>query len=251
MLIAPGAVMSLYGVSSLDVAGASLARDVGALMVGVAVICWMVRNDAASRTRDAVTLGLAVINGVWAALTIVTGLRVGGWFVWAELPFFAVLSVLFLMAGRLAPAGTGSGSGRLDRHVAAARATLERMEPAEAHEAALRGALLVDIRPEFQRRRDGEVPDAIIVERNHLEWRLHPESPARIPEATGLDVRWIVLCDEGYASSLAAAGLRALGLRHATDVVGGLQAWRAAGLPVGSPGVVSTPRLAPRAPSAS
>jgi rhodanese-related sulfurtransferase len=119
------------------------------------------------------------------------------------------------------------------------------MTPAVAHAATQRGALLVDIRPEFQRRRDGEIPGAIIVERNHLEWRLHPESSGRIPEATSWDVQWIVLCDEGYASSLAAAALRALGLRRATDVIDGLRAWRAAGMPLRPPGQVSEPRLAP------
>jgi len=134
----------------------------------------------------------------------------------------------------------------LDQYLAEARSGLSRLEPAVAYEAVLDGALLVDIRPEFQRRRDGEVPAAIIVERNHLEWRLHPESPARIPEATGFDVRWIVLCDEGYASSLAAAALQALGFHGATDVIGGLQAWRTAGMPLGKPGRVSAPRLAPK-----
>ena len=133
----------------------------------------------------------------------------------------------------------------LDQYLAAARSALARLEPADAYAATQRGALLVDIRPEFQRRRDGEVPSAIVVERGHLEWRLHPDSPARIPEATSTDVQWIVLCDEGYASSLAAAVLQVLGLRRATDVVGGLRAWRAAGLPLGAHGHVSAPRLAP------
>jgi rhodanese-related sulfurtransferase len=131
----------------------------------------------------------------------------------------------------------------LDQYLAAARSTLVRLEPANAYAATQRGALLVDIRPEFQRRRDGEVPGAIIVERNHLEWRLHPDSAVRIPEATSADIEWIVMCDEGYASSLAAAVLQALGFRRATDVVGGLRAWRAAGMPLGPPGEVSAPRL--------
>ena len=131
----------------------------------------------------------------------------------------------------------------LDQYLAAARSTLVRLEPADAHAATQRGAFLVDIRPEFQRRRDGEVPGAIVVERNDLEWRLHPDSAAGIPEATSPDVEWIVLCDEGYASSLAAAVLQALGLRRATDVVGGLRAWRAAGLPLAPPGEVTAPRL--------
>ena len=138
----------------------------------------------------------------------------------------------------------------LDQYLATARSTLMRLEPADAYAAIQSGALLVDIRPEFQRRRDGEVPAAIIVERNHLEWRLHPDSAARIAEATSADVQWIVLCDEGYASSLAAAVLQALGLRRATDVVGGLRAWREAGLPLRPPGEVSEPRLAPAPDSA-
>ena len=133
----------------------------------------------------------------------------------------------------------------LDEYLAAARSTFVRLEPANAYAATQRGALLVDIRPEFQRRRDGEVPGAIIVERNQLEWRLHPGSAARIPEATSADIEWIVLCHEGYASSLAAAALQMLGLRRATDVVGGLQAWRAAGMPLGEPGEVSAPLSSP------
>ena len=74
------------------------------------------------------------------------------------------------------------------------------------------GARLVDIRPEFQRRADGDIPGAIVIERNHLEWRLHPASSGRIREARDFDAQWIVICDEGFASSLAAATLRAVGL---------------------------------------
>lgn len=131
----------------------------------------------------------------------------------------------------------------LDQYLVAARSMLVRLEPADAYAATQRGAILVDIRPEFQRRRDGEVPGAIIVERNHLEWRLHLDSSAQVPEATSADIEWIVLCDEGYASSLAAAVLQALGLPRATDVVGGFRAWRAAGMPLGPPDEVSAPRL--------
>lgn len=133
----------------------------------------------------------------------------------------------------------------LDQFLAAARDGLDRVTPAAAFAAMQRGALLIDTRPEFQRRRDGEVPGAIVIERNHLEWRLHPDSPARIPEAVHSGMQWIILCDEGFSSSLAAATLQALGLSRATDVDGGFQAWRAAGLPVGPRGVVSVPRLAP------
>ena len=126
-----------------------------------------------------------------------------------------------------------------------AREMMRRLDPTEA-EAAARApdAFIVDTRPEFQRRRDGEVPGAIVIERNHLEWRLDPRSPARIPEASP-DIRWIVLCDEGYSSSLAAWSLHQLGLERATDVAGGFQAWLAAGLPVVRPEHPTAPRLAP------
>lgn len=133
----------------------------------------------------------------------------------------------------------------LDRFLTRARARLARLQPQQASDAVRAGALLVDIRPEFQRRRDGEIPDAIVVERNHLEWRLHPASSGRIEEAVDDDVHWIVICDEGYASSLAAATLQQIGLRRATDVIGGFRAWRAASLPVSVPGSVTPPRLAP------
>jgi rhodanese-related sulfurtransferase len=94
-----------------------------------------------------------------------------------------------------------------------------------------RGALLVDTRPEWQRREDGEIPGALVIERNHIEWRLDPTSDARIPEAVDHDVEVIVVCSEGYASSLAAASLQDLGLHRATDLIGGFRAWREAGLP--------------------
>ena len=132
----------------------------------------------------------------------------------------------------------------LDRLLARARVRLTRLQPQDVREAIENGAILVDIRPEFQRRADGEIPGAVIVERNHLEWRLHPASSGRIEEAVDLDVPWVVICDEGYASSLAAATLQMIGLHRATDVVGGFQAWRAARLPVNPPGIVTPPRLA-------
>lgn len=108
-----------------------------------------------------------------------------------------------------------------------------RVEPREAYEAVRAGdALLVDIRYAELRDRDGLIPDALVVERNELEWRLDPQGSHRVPEATGHDVRVVVVCNEGYASSLAVASLRQLGLHRATDLVGGFQAWRSAGLPV-------------------
>ena len=128
----------------------------------------------------------------------------------------------------------------IDDALAAARAGLRRLEAAQAAEAVGDGARLVDTRPQFQRQADGEIPGAIVIERNHLEWRLDPASAGRIAEATDRGIAWIVLCDEGYSSSLAAASLQRLGLHNATDVIGGFQAWRRAGLPVATP---TRPRL--------
>ena len=113
-----------------------------------------------------------------------------------------------------------------------ARRSLVRLEPAQAAAAMRRGALLVDTRPLEQRRRDGEIPGALVVDRNVLEWRLDPTCPHRIAEITRQDQVVIVVCNEGYSSSLAAASLRRLGLGNATDLAGGFQAWAAAGLPV-------------------
>ncbi|MFU8852764.1 rhodanese-like domain-containing protein [Micromonospora sp. SL1-18] len=113
-----------------------------------------------------------------------------------------------------------------------ARAGLRRLTPHETVEAVRRGALLVDTRPEAQRRKQGELPGAIVIERNVLEWRLDPASAWRIPEAVGYDRQVVVVCAEGYSSSLAAAGLQALGLRQATDMIGGVQGWRESGLPM-------------------
>jgi rhodanese-related sulfurtransferase len=114
-----------------------------------------------------------------------------------------------------------------------ARARLRRLSPAEAADAQAAGALLVDTRPAAQREREGEVPGALVIERNVLEWRLDPASPDRIPEVTGHDQVVVVVCSEGYSSSLAAAMLQDMGFRNATDLAGGFQAWKAAGLPVG------------------
>ena len=114
--------------------------------------------------------------------------------------------------------------------LARARAGLDRLSPAAAHAASQRGDLLIDIRSESQRRREGELPGAHAVPRNVLEWRLDPACPHRDQRLARRDVRVIVVCDEGYQSSLAAATLRGFGL-DATDVVGGAQAWIASGLP--------------------
>ena len=109
----------------------------------------------------------------------------------------------------------------------------ERVGPREAYQAACAGdTLLVDIRYAALRERDGLVPGALVVERNELEWRLDPRGSHRAPEATSHDLRIVVICNEGYASSLAVDSLHRLGLHRATDLVGGFQAWRAEGLPV-------------------
>jgi rhodanese-related sulfurtransferase len=113
--------------------------------------------------------------------------------------------------------------------LADARARLQRLEPAAAAAAVAAGAGLVDIRPLWQRAVEGEIPGALVVERNHLEWRLHPGSSARLPQAAP-GRRWVVICSEGYTSSLAADALNSIGV-PATDVVGGYAAWRAGGLP--------------------
>jgi len=134
------------------------------------------------------------------------------------------------LAGALNPASN------IDQVVSAARARLRRLSAVEAFNAvAETKAILVDIRPESQRAIEGSIADATVVERNVLEWRFDPASSARLPVATDHDIQVIVFCSEGYASSLAAASLQDLGLRRATDIVGGFQAWRAAGLPIVAP----------------
>jgi rhodanese-related sulfurtransferase len=120
----------------------------------------------------------------------------------------------------------------IERVLAAARARLVRVSPAEAARLMADGGLLVDTRPVEQRRREGEVPGALVIDRNVLEWRLDPASDHRIPEVTGYDQAIVVMCSEGYSSSLAAAALQDVGLVRATDLEGGFQAWAASGLPV-------------------
>jgi rhodanese-related sulfurtransferase len=131
----------------------------------------------------------------------------------------------------------------IEEMVARARSTYDRVTAAEAWTQVQAGAILVDIRPEFQRRADGEIPGAVVIERVHLEWRCDPTSVGRVPEATDHNVRWIICCDEGYSSSLAAASLQALGLRRATDIIDGFRAWRSAGLPMTRPATPTPPRL--------
>ena len=120
----------------------------------------------------------------------------------------------------------------VEQLLAAARAGLQRLTPAAAHAAMREGALLVDIRSDSQRSGDGDIPGARVVARNVLEWRLDPACPDRDPELGRREARIVLLCDEGYQSSLAAATARSFGIAAATDVIGGFRAWRAAGLPV-------------------
>ena len=127
-----------------------------------------------------------------------------------------------------------SEDAAIDRLLARARQDLDRVAPERLAEEMAAGAVVVDIRPVEQRERDGELPGAVVVPRNVLEWRLDPTSPHRLPLDLHEDTRVIVVCDEGYASSLAAATLRELGLRRATDLVGGIQEWLAHG--PGQPG---------------
>ncbi|RNM12075.1 rhodanese-like domain-containing protein [Nocardioides pocheonensis] len=115
----------------------------------------------------------------------------------------------------------------IDKLLAQARNNLDRVQVEDLADEIAQGAILIDIRPLEQRQREGDLPGAIVVDRNVLEWRLDPTSPHRLPIATRADLRFIIVCNEGYSSSLAAATLQELGLRSSTDLVGGFQAWRA------------------------
>lgn len=132
------------------------------------------------------------------------------------------------------------GSIGIDQMLANARAKLQRITPEEAW-GELRSneggsevapAFLVDIRPEAQRKKFGGIHGALVIERNVLEWRLDPRSDARLSIADRYDLRVIVFCQEGYTSSLAAYSLQQLGLLNATDIVGGIEAWKLVGLPI-------------------
>ncbi|HKV88210.1 MAG TPA: rhodanese-like domain-containing protein [Candidatus Dormibacteraeota bacterium] len=127
-------------------------------------------------------------------------------------------------------------SPRIDEVLASARQRLDRLAPEQAAVELAAGALLVDTRTEAQRRAEGEIPGAVVIDRTVFEWRLDPTSPTRIPQVKDHAVRVIVICAQGYSSSLAAASLQHLGLVNATDVIGGFEAWRAAGLPVATVG---------------
>jgi rhodanese-related sulfurtransferase len=121
---------------------------------------------------------------------------------------------------------------RVDELLEQARARLTRVDPAAARAALDAGAVLVDIRAESQRERDGVVPGSVFIARNVLEWRCDPDGSNRDERVADPGRPLIVMCDAGYQSSLAAAALHELGHDRATDLDGGFQAWRAAGLPV-------------------
>lgn len=137
-------------------------------------------------------------------------------------------------------------SSRIDRLLADARARLQRLPPGDLPAALGRGAVLVDIRPAAQRAAEGEAPGALVIERNVLEWRCDPTSDARLPQAVDDDVEWVILCSEGYTSSLAAAALQDLGLHRATDVAGGYLALTRSSASAGA-GARSSPASSPAA----
>jgi len=115
----------------------------------------------------------------------------------------------------------------VDRLLEEARSSLRRVSVERVQDEVDAGALIVDIRPFEQRERDGSLPGSVVIDRNVLEWRLDPTCPNRLPEATSAELRIILVCNEGYGSSIAAANLQRLGLSNATDLVGGFQAWLA------------------------
>jgi rhodanese-related sulfurtransferase len=131
---------------------------------------------------------------------------------------------------------------QVDRLLEASRRRLDRVDPVQAHQIVAEGGLLIDIRPAAQRAEFGEVPGALVVERNNLEWRLDPDGTHRLDDAADGDRPVVIMCQEGFASSLAAASLLDLGRTRATDLVGGFAAWQAAGLPT-----VPAPRGGPDA----
>jgi rhodanese-related sulfurtransferase len=131
------------------------------------------------------------------------------------------------------------GARTINEILQEARSRLHRLHPQNAFERTQQTecpAILVDIRPAAQREKHGVIPGALVVERNVLEWRFDPQSDARLEiideERRGYDMEVIIYCQEGYTSSLAAASLKDLGLSRATDIVGGIRAWKEANLPV-------------------
>jgi rhodanese-related sulfurtransferase len=120
----------------------------------------------------------------------------------------------------------------IETELAAARAMLDRVTPQQTKAFIDAGGLVVDTRTQAQRRQTGQIPGAVVIDRTVLEWRLDPECPFRAEVARGYDDPVVVVCAEGYSSSLAAASLQRVGLTRATDMIGGFAAWVDAGLPV-------------------
>ena len=127
---------------------------------------------------------------------------------------------------------THGADSAIEMHLERARAPLDRLTAMQAFAEHRDGALLIDTRTFEQRRVQGDVPGALRIDRTVLEWRLDPSARSCIPEVEGADARIIVMCRQGFSSSLAAASLQAIGLARATDVIGGFEAWTEAGLPV-------------------
>lgn len=121
-----------------------------------------------------------------------------------------------------------------DQLLAQARSGWVRLSPVQVAARVQLGALLVDTRTDAQRADQGELPGALVIDRTVLEWRLDPWGAWHIPEATGFDLEVVVVCRHGFSSSLAAESLRRMGLCRATDMIGGVEAWIAAGLPMSS-----------------
>ena len=122
-------------------------------------------------------------------------------------------------------------AANLDEFLECARRGIDRLTPNNALAAQRNGALVVDIRPEEQRRRDGVIADAVVIDRNVLEWRMAPTSKWRITEMSDASRQVVLICNQGYQSSLAASNLRRLGVPNACDVIGGFEAWLADGMP--------------------
>jgi MFS family permease len=181
-------------------------RDAG-FVIG-ALLAGFVADALGAGWAIAVVAGLTAASGAWVAVTR-----------WASRPRALRRTAAELLAE-------------------AQRRIAPRLDPLEAEEAASRGALLVDLRSDDERRREGVVPGSIHIPRSVLEWRVDPDSGHTNPYLGGLERRLVLFCADGYSSSLAAASLRELGCRMATDVVGGFAAWKAAGLPVQPPQTV-------------
>jgi MFS family permease/rhodanese-related sulfurtransferase len=180
-------------------------RDFG-FVVG-ALLAGLVADAAGADTAIAIVAALTAGSGLWVALTR-----------WTE---------------RDRTANRRAGRRNVDDLLADARRKIEpRLEPDQAHQAQVAGALIVDLRSSDERRESGVIPGSINIPRSVLEWRVDPHCENRNPAACDLDREVILMCADGFSSSLAAASLRELGYRRATDLVGGFNAWKVAGLPV-------------------